>query len=348
MGDFERLSAVKVASIPYTLTNANGMQAAVSDYGGIVLSLTAPDRQGRFADVVLGHASVEQYVQSTSYFGALIGRYANRIAQGHFTLDGQSYQLSRNDGPHHLHGGHRGFDKVQWTTERHTPQQLVLHYTSPHNEEGYPGTLRVQVKISLTDANELRFDYHATTDQATTVNLTHHSYFNLAGDGAGDVLDHLVMINADAFTPVHPDLIPTGEIRQVAGTAFDFRTPTALGARMDADDEQLRFGSGYDHNFVLNAAPGESTLAARVLEPNSGRVLEVFTTQPGLQLYTGNYLAGTGPGKSGEHYRKHSGFALEAQHFPDSPNQAHFPCTVLRPGAEYRARTVYRFTTSKS
>lgn len=339
---------MKVASILFTLTNANGIAVNVSDYGGVIQSLVVPDREGRLADVVLGYSSMEDYTRDASYLGALIGRFANRIGNARFTLDGQTYQLSQNDGANHLHGGFRGFDKVPWTIEAHAPQELVLRYTSRDGEEGYPGTVEAEVTFYLTDANELILDYHATADRATPVSLTHHSYFNLAGDGVRDVLDHVLLVNADAFTPVRADLIPTGEIRRVAGTPFDFRTPTAIGARIHNADEQLRIGRGYDHNFVLNGSRNALTLAARVFEPRSGRVLEVLTTMPGLQLYTGNFLAGTGPGKTGELYAPHSGFALETEHFPDAPNHAHFPFSILRPGTEYRARTIYRFTTDAS
>jgi aldose 1-epimerase len=337
----------------YTLKNAHGIELQVLDYGGIILSLTVPDRSGRSADVVLGLDSLADYVRASPYFGAIIGRYGNRIARGRFTLDGRTYTLARNNGPNHLHGGVRGFDKVVWDVspfKRHDRSGLVLHYTSPDGEEGYPGTLRVTVTYTLTEANELIFDYHATTDRPTPINLTQHSYFNLAGDGPGrgDVLGHVLMINADRFTPVDSTLIPTGELRRVAATPFDFRTPTAIGARIDQDDEQLRHGRGYDHNFVLNQDGGDRRadlpLAARVYEPTSGRVLEIYTTEPGLQFYSGNYLDGTLHGKHGVVYRHHAGFALETQHFPDSPNHPQFPSTILVPGADYRSRTLLRFS----
>src|SRR5688572_11059557 len=324
------------------------MQVQISDYGGTVISLTAPDRDGRFADVVLGHDSIDAYAHSGSYFGALIGRCANRIAHGQFSLDGTTYHLACNDGAHHLHGGLRGFDKVQWTTEEATQRRLRLSYTSPDGEEGYPGDLDAEVTFELTDDNELNVEYAATADRATPVNLSHHGYFNLTGDVDADVLGHILMINADAFTPVDGGLIPTGEIRELTGTPLDFRAPTAIGARINDDDEQLRNGSGYDHNFIINGAAGTLKLAARVLEPRSGRVLEIFATQPGLQFYSGNFLDGAGIGKQGALYRKHSGFALETQYFPDSPNHPHFPDTVLRPGKEYRERAVYRFTTQSA
>ena len=338
----------------YTLKNAHGMEAKVLDYGGIILSLRVPDRNGRLDDVVLGFDSLGDYERGSPYFGAIIGRYGNRIARGRFTLDGRTYTLATNNGPNHLHGGVRGFDKVVWTAaqfERGDSVGLVLNYTSPDGEEGYPGTLRATVTYTLTGKNELIFDYQATTDRPTPVNLTQHSYFNLAGDGKGDILGHVVTLNADRFTPVDSTLIPSGEIKSVAGTPFDFRTSTAIGARIDRNDEQLRYGRGYDHNFVLNkggqggqgGTGGDMTLAARVYEPTTGRVMEISTTEPGLQFYSGNFLDGTLRGKHGVVYGHRSGFAMETQHFPDSPNKPAFPSTILRPGEEYRSRTIYRF-----
>ena len=338
----------------YTLKNAHGMEAKVLDYGGIIVSLRFPDRNGRLDDVVLGFDSLGDYERGSPYFGAIIGRYGNRIARGRFTLDGRTSTLATNNGPNHLHGGVRGFDKVVWTAaqfERGDSVGLVLNYTSPDGEEGYPGTLRATVTYTLTGKNELIFDYQATTDRPTPVNLTQHSYFNLAGDGKGDILGHLVTLNADRFTPVDSTLIPSGEIKSVAGTPFDFRTSTAIGARIDRNDEQLRYGRGYDHNFVLNkggqggqgGTGGDMTLAARVYEPTSGRVMEISTTEPGLQFYSGNFLDGTLRGKQGVVYGHRSGFAMETQHFPDSPNKPAFPSTILRPGEEYRSRTIYRF-----
>lgn len=334
----------------YTLRNPSGMEVRVMDYGGIIVSLSVPDRMGRFGDVVLGFDSLPPYETLSPYFGALIGRYANRIAHGRFTLDGQTYTLATNDGPNHLHGGVRGFDKRVWDAEPFEGADrrgLVLRYTSPAGEEGYPGTLHVTVTYTLTDDDRLSFDYEATTDQATPVNLTQHSYFNLAGAGSGDILGHIVTINADSFTPIDSTLIPTGEIRSVAGTPFDFRTPTAIGARIDQPDPQLRYAHGYDHNFVLNRPPGDTalTLAARVYEPTSGRVMEIYTDQPGLQFYSGNFLDGTLHGKGGVVYPFRSGFCMETQHFPDSPNHPDFPSTILRPGQVYHTRSVYRFTT---
>jgi len=347
-GTTERGEAVSV----YTLKNAHGIELRVLDYGGIIVSLRLPDRTGRFDDVVLGHDSLAGYERASPYFGAIIGRYGNRIARGRFTLDGRTYTLATNNGPNHLHGGVRGFDKVVWDVapfEGPESVGLILRYTSRDGEEGYPGTLHATVTYTLTNRNELIFDYHATADRATPVNLTQHSYFNLAGDGRGDILGHVVTLNADHFTPVDSTLIPTGEIKSVAGTPLDFRSPTPIGARIDGDDVQLHYGRGYDHNFVLNMGGrggngGDATFAARVYEPTSGRVMEISTTEPGLQFYSGNFLDGTLRGKQGVAYRHRYGFAMETQHFPDSPNKPGFPSTILRPGGEYRSRTVYTFS----
>lgn len=331
----------------FTLTNANGMVARVIDYGGIILSLMAPDADGRFEDVTLGYDSLSDYLDESPYFGAVIGRYGNRIAGGRFDLDGETYELARNNGPNHLHGGLKGFDKVVWDAEpfeRKNGVGLIFRRTSPDMEEGYPGNLSATITYTLTDDNELIFDYEATTDEATPVNLTQHAYFNLAGDGEGDILDHVLTLNADHFTPVDSTLIPTGEIRPVAGTPFDFTEPTPIGARIEQDDEQLRHGLGYDHNFVLNRSDEDSlVLAARLYEPTSRRVMEVFTTEPGVQFYSGNFLDGSLTGKGGVVYEHRYGLALETQHFPDSPNQPSFPSTILLPGETYRSRTVYRF-----
>ncbi|MGH7531617.1 MAG: aldose epimerase family protein [Gemmatimonadales bacterium] len=332
----------------YTVTNARGMEVRVTDYGGIIVSLHVPDKNGRLGDVVLGYDSLAGYLRASPYFGAIIGRYGNRIANGRFTLDGRTYTLATNNGPNHLHGGLRGFDKVLWQAEpfqRGDSTGLVFRYTSPDGEEGYPGTLRVMVTYTLTDDNALTFDYHATTDRATPVNLTQHSYFNLAGDGSGDILGHVVTLNADRFTPVDSTLIPTGELRSVAGTPLDFRTPTPIGARIRQNDPQLRYGQGYDHNIVLIKASQDTnaTFAARVYQPTTGRVMEIYTTEPGLQFYTGNFLDGTLRGKGGVIYGHRYGFCMETQHFPDSPNQPGFPSTILRPGETYRSRTIYRF-----
>lgn len=331
----------------FTLTNDNGVEARVINLGGIIVSLKVPDRNGEFDDVALGFDSLEGYVDEHPYFGAIIGRYGNRIANGQFTIDGETYQLPVNNGPNSLHGGLRGFDKVVWDAEpfeNERGQGLILSYTSADGEEGYPGNLQVRVTYTLTNDDELVFDYHAVTDQATPVNLTQHSYFNLAGNGSGDVLDHEVTLNASRMTAVDSTLIPTGELRPVEGTPFDFRQPTPIGERIEADDEQLRIAGGYDHNFVIDRSEEDSlVLAARVTEPTSGRVMEVLTTEPGVQFYTGNFLDGSLTGKDGALYETRTGFCLETQHFPDSPNQPSFPNTILRPGEEYRSTTVFRF-----
>jgi aldose 1-epimerase len=347
-GTTERREFVSV----YTLKNAHGIELRVLDYGGIIVSLKLPDRSGRLDDVVLGYDSLAGYERASPYFGAIIGRYGNRIARGRFTLDGRTYTLATNNGLNHLHGGVRGFDKVVWDVapfDGPDSVSLILRYTSRDGEEGYPGTLHATVTYTVTNRNELIFDYHATTDRATPINLTQHSYFNLAGDGSGDILRHVVTLNADHFAPVDSTLIPTGEIKSVAGTPFDFRMPTAIGARIDADDVQLRYGRGYDHTFVLNKGDkggtgGDMTLAGRVYEPTSGRVMEIHTTEPGVQFYSGNFLDGTLRGKNGVGYSHRFGFAMETQHFPDSPNKPGFPSTILRPGAEYRSRTTYTFS----
>ena len=334
----------------FTLRNGQGVTATIMGWGGIVVSLTAPDREGRFADIVLGFDTLEPYLKPHPYFGALVGRYGNRIAKGEFRLDGNVYHLPKNNGENTLHGGNESFGKKLWSI-REVPAAdgaaLELVYTSPDGEEGFPGTLKTKVTYTLTEASELRIDYEATTDKPTVLNLTNHSYFNLAGPGSGDILGHVLRIDADRFTPVGKGLIPTGEVRSVAGTPFDFRTPTPIGARIDAPDPQLQLGGGYDHNFVLNGEAGKLRLVVRVSEPRSGRVLEVLTTEPGVQLYTGNFLDGSVVGKGGKAYARRTGFCLETQHFPDSPNQAAFPSTVLRPGATFRSTTVYRLTTEK-
>ena len=332
----------------YTVTNANGVVMKVTNYGGIITELHVPDRDGQLEDVVFGFDSLEPYFEDSPYFGAVIGRYGNRIAGGQFSLDGETYTLPTNNGPNTLHGGEVGFDKVVWDVEpfeRDGEQGVVLTRTSPDGEQGFPGALDVTVTYTLTDENEVVFNYEATTDQATPVNLTQHSYFNLAGAGEGRILDHELVLNADAFTPVDETLIPTGEIRPVEGTPFDFRQSTAIGERIDADDQQVAYGSGYDHNVVLNGEAGEMKLAARVYEPTSGRVMEVRTTEPGLQFYSGNFLDGSLTGKGGVTYDRRSALALETQHFPDSPNQPGFPSTILRPGETYRSQTVYTFST---
>jgi aldose 1-epimerase len=331
----------------YTLTNAKGAEARILTYGGIVVSLKVPDRNGKLADVVLGYDNLSAYLKNSPYFGALIGRYTNRIAQGKFALNGVAYRLARNDGDNQLHGGNNGFDKVVWTAAPFTAKEevgLKLTYLSKDGEEGYPGNLSVTVNYVLTKNNELKIQYSATTDKPTVVSLTHHPYFNLSGAGSGDILRHEVLINADRFTPVDQRLIPTGELRSVKDTPMDFTQPTAIGARIEEHDEQLRFGRGYDHNWVLNKNGASLTLAARVYEPKTGRVVEVYTTEPGLQFYSGNYLDGTITGKGGKVYYKRYGFCLEAQHFPDSPNRAEFPSVVLLPGRKYTQTTIYRFS----
>lgn len=331
----------------YTLRNAKGCEARITDYGGTVVSLKMPDRTGRFADVVLGFDTLAEYLKDSPYFGASIGRYANRIADGRFVLEGKLYQLAANNAPNHLHGGVRGFDKVVWQArpiESQDGQTLQLNYVSPDGEEGYPGNLSVTALYTLTNRNELRLVYRAVTDKNTVVNLTHHSYFNLAGAGHGDILDHALLIHADRFTPVDSGLIPTGEIRSVEGTPFDFRQATPMGARISANDQQLQFARGYDHNFVINrdAQKPELRVVAEVHEPASGRVMEVSSTEPGLQFYSGNLLDGRHVGKGCVAYKFRSGFCLEPQHYPDSPNKPHFPSTVLQPGQTYENTIVYR------
>lgn len=330
------------------LKNKSGMQADVMTYGATLVSLTAPDRNGVMADVVLGFDSLSSYVTQNPYFGSTIGRYGNRIGKGTFELNGVRYTLAVNNGANHLHGGIKGFDKVVWTVDQKESvggKSLALRYVSNDGEEGYPGTLTVKVVYTLTDENELRIDYEATTDKPTVVNLTHHSYFNLAGAGSGDILGHELFIDADRFTPVDSGLIPTGELRSVRGTPMDFTKPAVIGARINDAYEQIKKGGGYDHNWVLNNAQGSSGLAARAFEKSSGRVMEVLTTEPGLQFYSGNFLDGTLTGKGGRKYEHRFGFCLETQHFPDSPNEPKFPATTLNPGGVYKTSTVYRFST---
>jgi len=332
----------------YTLTNANGMRAAITTYGGIVVTLNVPDRDGKLSDVSLGHDSIDGYLDGHPYFGALIGRYGNRIAKGKFTLDGKEYTLAVNNGPNALHGGIKGFDKVVWDALGFLSEDgpgLALSYTSKDGEEGYPGTLKVSVKYILSEDNELRIHYWAETDKTTHCNLTNHTYFNLAGHGEGDILKHKLTINADRFTPVDETLIPTGELKDVTDTPFDFRKATAIGARIEQENEQLKFGGGYDHNWVLNKKGDEKSLAARVYEPTTGRVMEVYTTEPGIQFYCGNFLDSTDVGKGGKVYEYRYGFCLETQHYPDTPNQPNFPSTVLKPGEKYETTTIYKFST---
>lgn len=329
----------------YTLTNPNGMEAAISTYGGIVVSLKTPDRSGKLGDVVLGFDDLKGYLGTSPYFGALVGRYGNRIAKGKFSLDGVEYTLAKNNGENSLHGGLRGFDKRVWTAKEVSPESLELSYFSKDGEEGYPGNLSATVTYTLTDSNELKIDYSATTDKDTVLNLTNHSYFNLAGEGEGDILGEMVMINADRFTPTDSGLIPTGELRSVEGTPFDFRKPHAIGERINSTDEQIVMAKGYDQNFVLNRAGNGLELAARVTDPKTGRVMEVLTTQPGLQFYSSNFLDGTIHGKGGKVYGPRAAFCMETQHFPDSPNHPSFPSTELKPGERYQTTTMYRFLT---
>jgi aldose 1-epimerase len=334
----------------FTLTNAHGIQVGAMTYGAIITSIQTPDRAGKRADVVLGFDSLAGYVAGSPYFGAVVGRYANRIARGQFTLDGVTHHLARNNGPNTLHGGERGFDKVLWSAEPFENDSAVgvtFRYESPDGEEGYPGAVSVQVTYTLTGRDELVLDYDASTTKATPLNLSQHTYWNLHGDGAGTILDQLLTLNASALTPVDSTLIPTGQITPVAGTPFDFRQPTAIGARIDEPNEQLRFGRGYDHNWVLvPARPGALTPAARLEDPISGRRIDIRTTEPGLQFYSGNFLDGTIKGKGGHVYGHRTGLCLETQHFPDSPNHPNFPSTVLRPGEHYRSRTVIAFSTN--
>jgi aldose 1-epimerase len=328
----------------FTLTNNQGVSVALTNYGGIITTLHTPDQKGQSGDIVLGYDKLEEYVARNPFFGCLVGRFGNRIGGAQFTLKGKTYTLAKNNGENHLHGGRVGFDKVLWAAEPFSTPTSVgvkLTYTSADGEEGYPGNLAVTVVYSLDDSNEFTTDYSATTDKATIVNLTNHSYFNLAGEGS--ILNHQMQLNADYFTPVDSTQIPTGEIRSVASTPFDFRTPTAIGERINQADEQLQFGKGYDLNFVVNGTPGELRRAALVSESNSGRTLEVLTTQPGVQFYSGNMLPDELPGKGGQVYTKRSGFCLETQHFPDAPNKPNFASVVLEPGQQYHEVTVWKF-----
>jgi aldose 1-epimerase len=343
--DFGRTPDGRAVAL-YTLTNRGGAEARVITYGGTIVSLKVPDRRGRLADVVLGFDDLEGYLNQDFYIGSVIGRYANRIANARFTLNGTEYKLAANNGAHNLHGGPRGFDKAVWDA-RPLPARggaaLELTYLSPDGEEGFPGNLRARVVYTLTDANELRVDYSATADRDTVVNLTQHSYFNLAGEGAGDILDHRLRLFARYFTPTDSTSIPTGRLQLVRATPFDFLSFKRIGGRIDDGHEQLKFGNGYDHNFVVDGRAGVLRKAAEVYEPTTGRVMEVSTTEPGIQFYTGNYLA-VGRGKGGKPYPRRTGFCLETQHYPDSPNKPEFPSAVLRRGRRYRSTTVYRFS----
>jgi aldose 1-epimerase len=334
----------------FTLTNGHGIRIGLTNYGGIITSLKTPDRSGQFDDIVLGYDNLAGYLHDSPYFGAIVGRYGNRIARGRFTLDGTTYRLATNNGPNSLHGGLRGFDKVIWSAQPFQNQEgagVALDYTSPDMEEGFPGTLRAHVTYMLSEDDRLIVDYQATTDKATPVNLTQHTYWNLAGSARRDILGHELTINADSMTPVDSTLITTGEISSVTGTPFDFRTPMTIGARVDQrQNAQIRYGNGYDHNFVLNrggAAADALVRAAHVVEPSSGRTLDIFTTEPGLQFYSGNFLDGSITGKAGNVYHFRYGMALETQHYPDSPNHPNFPSTILRPGQQYHTRTVFQF-----
>jgi aldose 1-epimerase len=326
------------------------MEVRAMTYGGIIVSIRVPDKNGKIADVVLGHEKLEGYLPNPPYLGAIVGRYANRIANGAFTLDGAKYTLPKNDGPNTLHGGLSGFNQKVWEGKEFKNAKgvgVAFTYLSKDGEEGFPGNLNAKVSYTLTNENQLILDYEATSDKATPINLSQHSYFNLAGEGNDDILKHQIMLNADRFTPVDKTLIPTGELRVVQGTPLDFNTPTAIGARIDDQYEQLVLGHGYDHNFVLNRPneDGGLTLAARVHEPTSGRVLEVSTTEPAVQFYSGNFLDGSIVGKNGHVYKKRYGFCLETQHYPDSPNHPDFPSTILKPGKTFHSETIFKFST---
>ncbi len=341
-GSFGGLADGKQVEL-FTLKNSNGVVTQITNFGGRVVSLWVPDKNGNFEDIVTGYETLEGYLNSNEiYYGALIGRYGNRIAKGQFVLHDTVYALVQNNDENHLHGGTKGFNDVVWDALP-GEQTLVLTYKSPHMEEGYPGNLNVKVQYQLTDENELKIEYWATTDRPTPVNLTHHSFFNLKGDGNGTINDHVLQINADFYTPVDEGLIPIGEISPVEGTPMDFRAPTAIGERVDEDFEQLKYGLGYDHNWVLFPAESGINFAARVVEPVSGRTMEVYTNEPGLQFYGGNFLDGSDTGKNGKVYEHRTSFCLETQHFPDSPNQPDFPSTILEPGEEYYSVCVYKF-----
>ena len=332
----------------FTLKNKKGMEARITNFGGIVVSLTAPDKNGKFDDVVLGFDNLEDYEKPGPYFGATIGRYANRIAGGKFKLEGKQYQVPVNDPPNMLHGGKVGFDKRVWKVVRTGAQAVHLQYVSKNGEEGFPGTLTVDVTFTLDDNNELKIDYLATTDKPTILNLTNHSYFNLKGQGEGDILGHELQLHASNYTPVDEHLIPTGKIAPVAGTPLDFTKSTAIGKRIDDPNPQMKLAIGYDFNYVIDGGGKSLTRAARVHEPTSGRVMEVLTTEPGIQFYSGNHMEGEIHGKAGKTYKYRNGFSLEAQHYPDSPNHPSFPTTELKPGDKYQQTTIYRFSTDKA
>ena len=328
----------------FVLKNSNGLVSEITNYGGRVVTLWVPDKNGDFEDVVLGHDSMKGYLGSNDiYLGATVGRYANRIGKGKFSLNGVEYNLATNNGDNHLHGGKDGFNNAVWDANQVDDQTLELTYFSKGGEEGYPGNMKVKMVYQLTNDNELKVEYWATTDQTTLANFTHHSYFNLNGVASGTIYDHLVHINADKYTPVDGGLIPTGVLESVENTPMDFRTPTAVGARIDNDFEQLKIGLGYDHNYVLNQSAEEVNLAARVTDPKSGRVMEVFTNEPGMQFYTGNFMDGSDIGKQGKSHKYREALCFETQHFPDSPNKENFPSTVLNPGEEYYSVCAYKF-----
>jgi aldose 1-epimerase len=334
----------------YTLKNSKGMTVKVTNYGAIITSIVVPDRDGKMADIALGYNRVEDYINAVDkpYFGAIVGRYGNRIANGEFTLNGDKYSLLKNNGPNHLHGGAIGFDKVVWDANYdQAKNKIELSYLAKDKEEGYPGNLKLKVTYTLTDNNSLVVDYHATTDKATPINVTQHTYFNLKGEGEGTILDHELMLNAKQYTPVNSGLIPTGDMPNVSGTPFDFTTPKAIGRDIGKENEQLTYGLGYDHNWVLDkeGKDGELTLAARVHEPTSGRVMEIHTTEPGIQFYCGNFLDGRLKGKAAKNYVHRGGFCLETQHYPDSPNQPKFPSTILKPGDTHTSQTIFKFST---
>lgn len=334
----------------FTFQNKNGLKIKVTNYGAIITSICVPDRHGKLADIALGYDDVADYMNAVEkpYFGAVVGRFGNRIANGQFTLNGETYRLAQNNGPHHLHGGIIGFDKVVWDAKPIAEldwRGVELHYRAKDMEEGYPGNLEVTVTYKLFDDNRLSAEFAATTDKATPVNLTQHTYFNLQGEGEGTILGHELMLNASRYNPTDNTSIPNGELADVTGTPFDFRKAKPIGQDIEQSHEQLEFGAGYDHNFVLDKEDGELSLAARVYEPNSGRVMEVHTQEPGIQFYCGNFLSGRLKGKSGQAYVQRGGFCLETQHFPDSPNQPNFPSTILKPGDEYRTKTVFAFST---
>lgn len=344
--DFQKQVEGKQVDL-YVLENEQGIKVAITNYGGRIVALMAPDKNGEMADVVLGFESIDKYLNATEkYFGALIGRYANRIGDGEFSLDGVDYSLVANNGKNHLHGGIKGFHAVVWEVESSSGNKLALSYLSEDMEEGYPGNLTVNVVYTLTEENELKIDYTATTDQKTVLNLTNHAFFNLEGEGSGSINDHELMINAMYYTPVDSTLIPTGKLEPVAGTPLDFTTPTQIGQRLESDHPQIKYGLGYDHNFVINKeSEGVMALAATVYEPNSGRFMEVYTTEPGIQFYGGNFMSGSDVGKSGQSLDYRTAFCLETQHFPDSPNKPDFPDVILEPDETFESSTIYKFST---